>query len=115
MAGVGEESGEVRRRKRRKKAKNEGEREAENGERPRESSAPVVAVERKKEEPRQAPESPPRRGLESGSYWLTRIVFIRALGFVYCQSLHSRERGRHSLSLFLSLYSCGISCSTEPE
>lgn len=23
--------------------------------------------------------------LEPGSYWLTRIVFIRALGFIYCK------------------------------
>lgn len=23
--------------------------------------------------------------LEAGTYWLTRIVFIRALGFVYCK------------------------------
>lgn len=23
--------------------------------------------------------------LEAGSYWLTRIVFIRALGFIYCK------------------------------
>jgi hypothetical protein len=23
-------------------------------------------------------------GMEPGSYWLTRITFIRALGFIYC-------------------------------
>ena len=26
-----------------------------------------------------------KKKMESGSYWLTRITFIRALGFVYCK------------------------------
>ena len=26
--------------------------------------------------------------LESGTYWLTRIVFLRSLAFVYCKLLH---------------------------
>ena len=25
--------------------------------------------------------------IKDGSYWLTRVVFVRALGFVYCKSL----------------------------
>ena len=31
--------------------------------------------------------------LSSGSYWLTRIIFIRSLGFIYCKAK------RHSLYL----------------
>lgn len=26
----------------------------------------------------------PCQVMEAGSYWLTRIVFIRAIGFIYC-------------------------------
>ena len=28
-----------------------------------------------------------RERMRPGSYWLTRIVFIRALGFIYCNSI----------------------------
>lgn len=28
---------------------------------------------------------PPCQEMEGGSYWLTRIVFTRAIGFVYCK------------------------------
>ena len=27
----------------------------------------------------------PCQEMEGGSYWLTRIVFTRAIGFIYCQ------------------------------
>jgi hypothetical protein len=27
---------------------------------------------------------PPYQLMETGSYWLTRIVFTRAIGFIYC-------------------------------
>ena len=30
--------------------------------------------------------------LEAGSYWLTRIVFIRALGFVYCKFVYAAAK-----------------------
>ena len=26
--------------------------------------------------------------MESGSYWLTRIIFTRAIGFIYCMCAH---------------------------
>ena len=35
----------------------------------------------------QKPECLEKKEIETGSYWLTRIVFIRALGFVYCKPL----------------------------
>lgn len=29
-----------------------------------------------------------KQEMKSGSYWLTRVVFVRSLGFVYCKWLH---------------------------
>lgn len=40
--------------------------------------ADAVTIKAKKT---QAPPS-----IQGGSYWLTRVVFVRALGFVYCKS-----------------------------
>ena len=88
--GAEEGSGEVRKRKRRKRAKDDGDQERETSERPSDSSRPLISTE-KKEKRREIPEKPTE--IQPGSYWLTRIVFIRALGFVYCNSLpHRRDR-----------------------
>ncbi|CAI8055772.1 Lipase maturation factor 1 [Geodia barretti] len=78
--GAEEGSGEVRKRKRRKRAKDDGDQERETSERPSDSSRPLISTE-KKEKRREIPEKPTE--IQPGSYWLTRIVFIRALGFVY--------------------------------
>ena len=89
MARGGEEGvSEVRRRKRRKRPKPEGEKEQGDARGTSEPSSHVRSAE-KVESERQAPEREVQ--LESGSYWLTRIVFIRALGFVYCNSHQLRE------------------------
>lgn len=51
--------------------------------------------------------------LEPGSYWLTRIVFIRALGFIYCNSMYSKEDDR--VISVSSTCSCGIPSGVRPE
>ena len=36
------------------------------------------------------PTSTPADRLQPGSYWLTRIVFTRAIGFIYCMTIINR-------------------------
>ena len=46
-----------------------------------EISGDVVATKAETPQRAQAPT------IQGGSYWLTRVAFVRALGFVYCKSL----------------------------
>lgn len=48
-----------------------------------EISSDVVATKAETPQRAQAPT------IQGGSYWLTRVAFVRALGFVYCKSSDS--------------------------
>ena len=112
MARVAEDGGDVRKRKRRKR-KIDAEQEGESSKRPSDS-IPSVSSTEKANKPRAVPERP--TAIQSGSYWLTRIVFIRALGFVYCNSLLPRRRRRRIFNaLRLSPCSRGVLGRSQPE
>ena len=52
------------------------------------AKAQVEPLEKDKEPASQEPEGRKDHGvMEAGTYWLTRIVFIRSVGLIYCKSL----------------------------
>ena len=53
---------------------------------------------------------PPCQVMEAGSYWLTRIVFTRAIGFIYC-TCDTQFAGR--LSHFLAISQGSLTAVTQ--
>ncbi len=58
--------------------------------------------------------------MDAGSYWLTRIVFTRSIGFVYCEhlsisSVHAHTRTRTHTHTHTHTHSGSIPGGTEPE
>ncbi len=44
-----------------------------------------VSAKSTEDKPVQKSPPPSHQVMEAGSYWLTRIVFTRAIGFIYCK------------------------------
>lgn len=79
MASSGAGSGTaVRKRRPRDKKEDERSQERENDEETRDTSSCSTDGD----EPRKT--NVDEKKIEPGSYWLTRIVFVRALSFLYC-------------------------------